>query len=342
MGALVRRFYYLASCLMISALFGSACIRRVSVPPLLPANESIPTDALISRINAYEGVKTFGAQGTVSLRNYFTGVDSKVDDFPPGNGLFRVQRPSSIRIVVKASVINSQVADMVSDGQQFRLAMHYPSDHKRFLFGTNLKDYQRMVADSPQTSSNSDLNKAGGAVNMRPQHVTEALLIRPLEINDHTSVFREETKQEEPGKTKRRVVKSYSVLYVVERNEKGQLDLSRKLWFDRTEPGTPLARIQVFDITSGKLASDITYADWVRVSDSNLPWPTKVTIDRLNDGYKLTLLFEKDSIQPGVELTNRTFVLENTDKFEEIDLDAPRKSSAGQARKPPQSGQRYH
>ncbi len=89
----MRRFYFLASCLIISALFGSACIRRVSVPPLLLANESVPTDALISRINAYEGVKTLGAQGTVSLRNYFTGVDSKVDDFPPGNGLVRVQRP---------------------------------------------------------------------------------------------------------------------------------------------------------------------------------------------------------------------------------------------------------
>ncbi|HEV8485333.1 MAG TPA: hypothetical protein VGV87_17455 [Blastocatellia bacterium] len=336
----MRRSYFLTSCLIISALFGSACIRRVSVPPLLPANESVPTDALINRINAYESVKTFGAQGTVSLRNYFTGVDSKVDDFPAGNGLLRLQRPSNIRLVVKAPVINSQVADMVSDGQQFKLVMHYPTDHKRFLFGSNLKDYERMAADRTQSSNNADVNRVGGAVNMRPQHVTEALLIKPLEVNDRTAIFREEIKQEEPGKGKRRVVKSYSVLYVVERND-AKLELSRKLWFDRTQPDTPLARVQIFDVGSGKLASDITYSDWVKVPDSNLAWPTKVTIDRLNDGYKLTLLFEKDSIQPDVELTNRTFVLENTEKFEEIDLDAPRKSSAGQNRKPPQSGQRY-
>ena len=336
----MRRFYYLASCLIIPALFGSACIRRVTVPPLLPANEAVPTETLISRINAYESVRTFGAQGTVSLRNYFTGVNSKVDDFPPGNGLVRVQRPSSIRIVVKAPVINSQVADMVSDGQQFRLAMHYPSDHKRFLFGSNLKDYERMAADRTRISGNADVNRVGGAVNMRPQHVTEAILIRPLQVNDRTAVFREEIKQEEPGKDKKRVVKSYSVLYVVERNDQGKLELSRKLWFDRTQPNTPLARIQVFDVGSGKLASDITYEDWVRVPASNLLWPTKVSIDRVNDGYKLTLLFEKESIQPDVELTNRTFVLENTGKFEEIDLDAPRKSSAGQNRQPSQS-ERY-
>src|SRR6185503_4372927 len=310
-----------------------------SVPPLLPANESIPTDALISRINAYERVKTFGAQGTVSLRNYFTGVDSKVDDFPAGNGLFRLQRPSNIRLVVKAPVINSHVADMVSDGQQFKLAMHYPTDHKRFLFGSNLKDYERMAADRTESSGNADVKRVGGVVNMRPQHVTEALLIRPLEVNDRTAVFREEIKQEEVGKGKHRVVKSYSVLYVVERNDKNQMELSRKLWFDRTQPETPLARLQVFDSGSGKLASDITYSDWVKVPDSNLPWPTRVTVDRMNDGYRLTLLFEKDSIQPDVELTNRTFVLENTERFEEIDLDAPRKSSAGQTRKPPQSGQ---
>ena len=336
----MRRFYILASCLIFSALFSSGCIRRVSVPPVLPANEPVSTEALISRINAYDGVKTFGAQGTVSLRNYFTGVDSKVDDFPAGNGLFRLQRPSNIRLVVKAPVINSHVADMVSDGQQFKLAMHYPTDHKRFLFGSNLKDYERMAADRTLHSSNADVNRVGGVVNMRPQHVTEALLIRPLEVNERTAIFREEIKQEEPGKGKRRVVKSYSVLYVVERNDKSQLELSRKLWFDRTQPETPLARIQVFDTGTGKLASDITYADWVKVSDSNLAWPTRVTIDRMNDGYKLTLMFEKESIQPGVELTNRTFVLENTERFEEIDLDAPRKSSSGQTRKPPQSGQR--
>jgi hypothetical protein len=337
----VRRFYLLASCLIISAIFSSACIRRVSVPPVLPANESIATDVLIKRINAYEGVKTFGAQGTVSLRNYFTGVDSKVDDFPAGNGLFRLQRPSNIRLVVKAPVINSQVADMVSDGQRFQLAMHYPTDHKRFLFGSNLKDYERMAADRTESSTNADVKRVGGVVNMRPQHVTEALLIRPLAVNDQTGVFREEIKLEEPGKGKRRVVKTYSVLYVVERNDKNQLELNRKLWFDRTQPETPLSRIQVFDSGSGKLASDITYSDWVKVPDSHLPWPTKVTIDRMSDGYRLTLLFEKDSIQPDVELTNRTFVLENTERFEEIDLDAPRKSSAGQTRKPPQSGQRY-
>jgi hypothetical protein len=105
---------------------------------------------------------------------------------------------------------------MVSDGQKFQLAMFYPTDHKRFLFGSNLKDYERMAADRTESSTNADVKRVGGVVNMRPQHVTEALLIKPLEVNDQTAVFREEIKLEEHGKGKRRVVKSYSVLWLSE------------------------------------------------------------------------------------------------------------------------------
>ncbi|HWC76046.1 MAG TPA: hypothetical protein VG778_01210, partial [Blastocatellia bacterium] len=59
--------------------------------------------------------------------------------------------------------------------------------------------------------------------------------------------------------------------------------------------------------------------------------------DRFNDGYKLELILDRDLMEPDVELPNTTFILENTEKFEEIDMDAPRKSSAGQTRKLPES-----
>jgi hypothetical protein len=307
----------------------------VSVPQLLPANESIPTDDLIGRINAYDRVKTFGAQGSVDVLNYFTGVGGKADDFPAANGLLRLQRPGSIRVLVKAPVINSPVADMVSDGQQFRLAMFQPK--KRFLRGTNLKDYERMAASQLRGATDPDVVKAGGLVNMRPQHLTDAFLIRPVEVGEQTQVFREEVKQEEAGKGKRRVLKSYTVLYVAERNEKGQMELRRKFWFDRTQKNTPLARQQIFDNGGGKLASDISYSNWGPVPNGRLEWPTTVIIDRFNDGYKLEVILERELIEPDMELPDTAFVLENTEKFEEIDMDAPRKSSAGQAQKPPPS-----
>ena len=334
----MNRFHYPASLLIISAaLFGSACIRRVSVPPVLPTDEIISTDDLINRVNAYDKVKTLGLQCTVSVRNYFTGVASKADDFPAGDGLVRLKKPENILMKVTAPVLNSPVADMVSDGKTFRLALYFPRDRKRFLFGSNLKDYERIGADESHESDNPDVAKAGGLVNMRPQHVTDALAIKPILLSDGVQVFREELKQDESDRNKRRVIKSYSVLYVVERNEKGIFELRRKLWFDRTQHGTPLTRLQIFDNGSGRLASEVTYSEWAKVGSSDLPWPTKIVINRANDGYQMTLILEKELIEPDLELPSTTFILENTHKFEEIDLDAPRKSSAGQVRKPGQN-----
>jgi hypothetical protein len=307
----------------------------VTVPQLLPINEPVSTEDLVSRINAFEKVKTFAAQGLFDVRSYYTGVGGKADDFPAANGILRLQRPDNIRVKIRVPVINSSVADMVSDGQQFRLAMFQPK--KRFLRGSNLKDYDRMAASDVRDYKDPDVAKAGGLVNMRPQHVTEAFLIKPVLAGQQSQVFREEVKQEEAGPSKRRVYKSYSVLYVVEPNANGVMELRRKFWFDRTQKNNPLARQQIFDNGTGKLASDIFYSNWGPVANSTLEWPGVVVIDRFNDGYKLELILDRDLMEPDVELPNTTFILENTEKFEEIDMDAPRKSSAGQTRKLPES-----
>jgi hypothetical protein len=327
----VRRLHFVGSGLLALMLLGSGCVKRVTVPEVLAARPQLPTEELIARINGYADIQTFAAQGTIRVRNYFTGVDNKADDLPGGNGLIRLQRPEKIRVQVKAPVINSQVADMVSDGQQFRLAMWEPK--KRFLRGTNLKDYERLTADDVKGARDPEVAKAGGLVNMRPQHLTDAFLIKPASVNERIEIFREEVRQEEadkrPGKSKRAVIKSYSVLYVVERNN-GRMELRRKFWFDRTQDNQ-LARQQTFDNGSGRLASDISYSDWAVVPENNRSWPTRVVVDRFNDGYKLELKLEPESMELNLVLPGTTFVLENINKFEEIDLDAPRKSSTAKA-----------
>jgi hypothetical protein len=327
----------IAISILALTLLASACVRRVTVSELLPVNAPLTTDALVNRINSYGEVRTFAAQVDVVVRNYFTGVNTKAEEFPEATGLIRFQRPESTRM--RVTFLGKKVADMVSDGQQFRLAVYYPTDKRRFIYGSNLKGFDRMDPDELKDAKNSQLSQAGGLVNMRPQHITNSFLIKPISSDSRNDVFREEVRQIEPdtrpGKKNRSVDRTYYVVYVLEHDEKGQAKLRRKFWFDRTQPDTPLVRQQTFENGEGKLASDDFYSKWFAIPNSNLKWPGLVIIDRRNDGYRLEMSLVQDTVEVNQGLPETTFNLENTEKLEELNLDAPRKASADSGRKPP-------
>lgn len=322
--------------LIAVVLFGSACVRRVNVNELLPANAPIPTDELINRVNTYSRIQTFSAQADVTVWNYFTGEGAKADEFPEATGLIRFKRPDNTRMRVKFT--GFEVADMVSDGQKFKLAVYRPQAKRRFIYGSNLTDIDRMNAAEIKEVKDPQLTKAGGLVNMRPQHITDSFLIKPITDSDRPNVFREEVRQVEAdtrtGKKNRLVERSYYVVYVPERDDKGQLKLRRKFWFDRSQPGTPLVRQQTFENGVGRLASDVTFGSWFTVPNSTWAWPGHVTIDRRNDGYRLDLKLLQETVEVNPTLPATTFELENTEKLEELNLDEPHKSATEPVRKP--------
>ena len=328
--------YYLFVLITAGALFGSACVRRVSVNELLPVNQPQTTDQLIDRINAYSQIQTFSAQSDVTVWNYFTGEGAKADEFPSATGLIRFKRPEDTRM--KVTFLSADVADMVSDGHKFKLKIYRPQDKRRFIYGSNLGDIERMNAAEIKETKDPQMAKAGGLVNMRPQHITDSFLIKPITDSDRPNAFREEVRQVEadtrPGKKNRLVERSYYVVYVLERDEKGQLKLRRKFWFDRSQTGTPLMRQQTFENGVGRLASDVNYSEWFTPPNSNSQWPKHVIIDRRNDGYRLDLRLVVETVEVNAELPTTTFSLENTENLEEINLDAPHKAAAEPPRKP--------
>lgn len=319
-----------------AALLGSACVRKVSVNELLPVKDQLSTEQLINRINAFSKIQTFSAQSDVTVWNYFTGDQAKADEFPQATGLIRFKRPEETRMNV--TFIGARVAEMVSDGQKFKLAMYRPQDKRRFIYGSNLTDIERMNAGDIKETRDPQLTKAGGLVNMRPQHITDSFLIKPITEVDRPNTFREEVRQVEadtrPGRKNRLVERSYYVLYVLDRDEKGQMKLRRKFWFDRSQTGTPLVRQQTFENGIGRLASDVTYSDWFAAQDSTSNLPGHVIIDRRNDGYRLDLRLIPQTVEVNAELPTTTFTLENTERLEEINLDAPRKAATEPPRKP--------
>jgi hypothetical protein len=328
--------YFLFVLIAVAALGGSACVRRVSVNEILPVRETLTTENLIDRINAFSQIQTFSAQADVTVWNYFTGEGAKADEFPQAIGQIRFKRPDDTRMNV--TFFGARVAEMVSDGRSFKLAMYRPQDKRRFIYGTNLTDLERLNAAEIKQSNDAQMAKAGGLVNMRPQHITDSFLIKPITDDDRPYAFREEVRQVEadtrPGKKKRLVERSYYVVYVLDKDEKGVLKLRRKFWFDRTQPGAPLMRQQTFENGAGRLASDVTYSGWFTVANSAAALPGRVVIDRRNDGYRLDLRLESETVEVNAELPLTTFTLENTENLQEVNLDAPRKAATQQPPKP--------
>lgn len=317
---------------------GPACVRKVKVPELLPVKPPVSTAELVDRINAYGETKSFAAQTEISVRDYFTGKPDRARDFPSGTGLIRFERPERVRMLV--TFLGKEIADMTSDGRQFRLAVLYPDNKRMFVHGSNLKEYQRLEAEDLMETKDPRLKDAGALANIRPQHITDAFIIKPIELDGRTEFFREEVRQTEadrrPERRGRMVERTYYVLYVLDRKEPDRLHLRRKFWFDRTEDGAPLARQQTFENGDGRLASDIFYANYFRVPNSGRPWPQDVNIERRNDGYTIKLVLERDSVEVDLQLPPATFVLENTNRLKEVNLDEPRNPSSNANRAPRQ------
>ena len=227
---------------------------------------------------------------------------------------------------MKVTFVGAQVADMVSDGHSYKLAIYRPSENRRFFFGTNLREIEHMDATDIREQKDKRLSEAGGLLNLRPQHITDSFLIKPISDGERVNVFREELRQVEPdrrpNKKKGLVERTYYVLYVLDRDDSGQVKLRRKFWFDRNQLDTPLVRQQTFENGVGKLASDVTFSNWFVVPNSGRKWPGQVTIDRRNaDGYRLELKLEPDTVEINTELPDTTFKLDNIEHLPEVDLD---------------------
>jgi hypothetical protein len=328
----VRRFSLFAFLIIVTSFFGSACVKRISIAEKLPVRAELSLDQLVNRINDYAEVKTYFSQGNLTVVNYFTSDNAKADQYPAATGLVWLQRPQNIRM--KVTFLNADVADMTTDGEKFRVAIYRPDDKRRFIYGSNLKRFDRLDVREFKDSKDPRIEQAGGLVNMRPQHITEAFLIKPILNDDKTGTFIEQVKLEEnllePGKKKRLVERTYYVLYVLERNSEGKLQLRHKFWFDRTQENTPLVRQQIFENGGGKLTAEVFYANWIQNEGTNIRWPLDITIDRREDGYRLRLQIEKDSLEINGGMSDATFRLENTKGLKELNVDEDRDAKAGQ------------
>jgi hypothetical protein len=189
-------------------------------------------------------------------------------------------------------------------------------------------DGERSDSEAKKTKQKSEKDTVSALSNLRPQHFTDALMIRPITgdgslIYSQSQFFQEEPDNRPQAKKGTRVMRGYYFLEEFSQTTAGEARLVRRFWFDRVG-GIRLARLQTFD-ERGLLVTDVSYSNEKPFgSAAQVILAGRVEITRPQDQYKLSITYQDPA---GVELDKEfrpeAFVLENKWQLPEVDLDAP-------------------
>jgi outer membrane lipoprotein-sorting protein len=152
------------------------------------------------------------------------------------SGFILAARPALIRVIGQAPIVSTNIFDMVSDGQTFRIFI--PSKNEFLVGPTQLERATKNPIE-----------------NLRPQHLLDAFFWTPVSASEPVVL---EQVDVPPAR--------YYVLSVL-RGSAPTFEIARKIWFDRTD--LRVSRLQIYG-PGGRLDSDIGYADWQEVPSQSV------------------------------------------------------------------------
>jgi hypothetical protein len=322
--------------LSLSVLFLSGCISpkdKVDRPTLLKG-ESATHDQLLDEVNRFARVNSMRAKMDLKFEDNSFAELGIAEKYKTADGEVVVQRPGKILLKVQVPVIKTDVAQMTSDGEKFRVAILEDGGsgkYKKFVRGTNSADYtalQKEVDKIENGDSTRTLKQNVNAfANLRPQHFTEAMLVRPIDaaanIYVQSEMFQEEFNIDAKKKSPLRwVLRPYYILDEVRKDADGNMKLSRRFWFDRV--GSPrLARQQIFD-AQGDIESDILYGTEGDLTENPdyKKLPLRIEVTRPKEKYKMSLTYQDPTgVSIGKTYPQAAFLLENRWNLPEVNLD---------------------
>lgn len=328
------------SLLVAISLAGTGCglfrpSKKVQVPQLLGPLSEADTPRLVSEINRLAGAKSIHGKVDIEFEDTSFAEVGIAEKYKQADGTVTIQRPGKIYLVISVPFIAKDIAQMTSDGESFRVAVLEGEDkYKRFVKGTNNAAYEPLdingspsPAPSPKRRDMTGKETVNALSNLRPQHLTEALLISPIASGPGDVAFvRSEFYQEEDDTRPKarkgvRIVRGYYLLEEVSQPANGEARLIRRFWFDRYN-GIRLARVQSFDVR-GSLITDVAYWDEKTLGETvQRVLPSRIEITRPRDKYKLRIVYQSpSSVDIDKEYRPEAFVLENRWQLPEVDLD---------------------
>jgi hypothetical protein len=272
-----------------------------------------------------------------------------VDKYRTAEGDVIIQRPGQVYLAIKAP-FGVKIAEMTSNGKNFWVAVYQGEErYRRFVHGTNAAQYARLSDDGNGTGALGDKPDCGNGgdkrdeksmrrtvsslSSLRPQHLTDALMVPPVAESGSNLVYAQsESFEEEPdtrpgAKKEARVVRGYYVLVELEPAGEGRARVTRRFWFDRVG-GVRLARVQNYD-AGGQLITDVVYRD-PRPFGEGGQWrlPAVVELTRPQDRYSIRISFQApEEVVVNKQFDQDIFVLQNTSDLKEVDLDKQTTSS---------------
>jgi len=259
-------------------------VKHVHAPsPTAPALDATLAD-LVSKIDAWSGaIHTLSA--TVDLEptagSVYTGVIKEYHDV---KGFVLLEKPSHLRMLGQAPVVRTNVFDMVSNGEDFRL---YIPPKQKFIVGKT----------SVQRPAKNALE------NLRPQHILQALLVPPVD-EEREIAYREKVDH-----------RHFYEVNILEMPEPRRLVLRRKAWFDRAN--LDLVRMQFYD-AEGTCTEDVQYSDYQDFG--GIHYPSRIELSRPEDDYEVAITIEKATFN--APIAPEKFELKQPEGATLIDLNA--------------------
>src|SRR5882672_4474998 len=190
--AKVRLAITLALAIILPLLTGCHLVRKpVEVEKLLTPLSQADTPQLIAVVNKLVTARSLHGKVDIQFEDTSFATSGIAEKYRAADGSITLQRPAKVYLVVQGPLAIGDVAQMTSDGEHFRIAVLKGDEkYRRFVRGTNNAVYAKLDVDgssNPAANSNkkgkpnSEAQAVSALSNLRPQHLTDALLVRPID-----------------------------------------------------------------------------------------------------------------------------------------------------------------
>jgi outer membrane lipoprotein-sorting protein len=263
-----------------------ACLYRsrpVAVRISTAQLQTATANDLIERINT-EATEIKTLKATVGITASVGGSKlGKITEYQEIRGYILARKPSSLRMIGLFPILQNQVFDMVSSGEEFKLWI--PSKNQ-FIACKN-----ELARPSTQPFGN-----------LRPQVLYDALLVQGVDLQNELAVLEGgEHEVIEPVRQNLALQPDYTVNIIKQKGHDWYL--SRKVVFDRTDLRP---RQQLLYDDHGSIVTDVRYEEYREFN--GLFFPTNIQIWRPQEEYSIKLEVTKLTINEPV--TDDQFVLD--------------------------------
>ncbi len=301
-----HRTSFILFLLLVTVLALNGCGFRTSHPVKMRASTAALKDAsleqLVQSINS-NAAKLSSLKATVDIdSSVLEQKREKVTDNPQVAGYILMRKPEMLRMIGLVPVVHNRMFDMVSNGKNFELAI--PVKNK-FIVGSNRQPQK----PSPQPMEN-----------LRPQHISDALLLKPIDTEREIPVLENSTEIVKDPKTHKDAEQAAYTVLVIDKDENGYF-LSRKIVFSRTDL---LPHEQFIYDRLGRL---VTFARYENFNNyTTIMFPGIIAIQRPIEGYSITLSIVKMDVN--LNLSDEQFTLTQPPGSQLINLDTHSSAAA--------------